>query len=461
MIRLRPSHKETTVTNARDERDWMGLGAETTELLSALIRIDTTNDNETAAAELVRSYLASAGVESRLVGELPRRQNLVARLPGRRQGPTLLLLGHTDVVPAEPDEWSVPPFSGIVKDGWVWGRGALDMKNQIAAQAVALARLARDGADFAGDVVYVATCDEENGQHCGARWLVENEPELVRCDYLLNEGGGEYSRVDGGLLYPVTVGEKAFADFRITVRGQGGHGSVPLHDKNAVERLARVIAALADHQPEAVVQPLTAAYIDVLIADEGLRVRLKDPTTARGAIADMHAADDPLAYAVEPLLGVTFSPTVIHAGSGAVNVIPSHAEVDVDCRILPEQRAEDVEREVRRALAGIDGWEFDWVDVTVGNESPLPTPLSESLERVLVRSVPEAKLVGLHLSGFTDSRWFREAFPEAVAYGFCPFVDEDTDAMGDRCHSADERVSVADLAFQAYFFEQVTRDLLR
>jgi acetylornithine deacetylase/succinyl-diaminopimelate desuccinylase-like protein len=449
------------MTNARDEHDWLGLGAETAELLSALVRIDTTDDNETAVAELLQRYLAAAGVESRLVGELPRRQNLVARLPGGRPGPTLLLLGHSDVVPAEPDEWSVPPFSGVIKDGWVWGRGALDMKNQVAAQAVAVARLAHDAADLAGDIIYVATCDEEHGQHCGARWLVENAPDLVRCDYLLNEGGGEYARVDGGLLYPVTVGEKAFADFRITVRGQGGHGSVPLHDRNAVEKLARVIAALADHQPEAVVEPLTAAYIDALIADEGLRARLKDPGTARAAIADMHAGDDPLAYAVEPLLGVTFSATVVHADGRALNVIPSHAEVDIDCRILPRQRPEDVQREVRRALAGIDGWEFEWLDVTVGNESPLPTPLSESLERVLVASVPEARLAGLYLSGFTDSRWFREAFPEVVAYGFCPFVDEDTDTMGDRCHSADERISVADLAFQAYFFERVARDLLR
>ena len=449
------------MTRAIDEQRWTGYRDEAVELLSALLRIDTTNDNETAAAELLQRYLASAGVESRLVGELPRRQNLVARLPGSRPGPTLLLLGHTDVVPAERDEWSVPPFSGLVRDGWVWGRGALDMKNQVAAEAVAVARLARDGDGLGGDVVFVATCDEEVGQHCGAKWLVENEPDLVRCDFLLNEGGGEFSPIGDGLLYPVTVGEKAYADFRITARGQGGHGSVPLHDKNAVEKLARVITALAEHEMEAFVGPLTAAYIDVLIADDALRTRLKDPASARAAIADMHAAGDPLAYAVEPLLGITFSPTVVRAGSGAVNVIPSHAEVEIDCRILPEQRPEDVERELRSALAGIDGWEFEWTDVTLGNESPLPTPLSETIARVLTASVPAAKIVGVHLSGFTDSRWFREAFPEAVAYGFCPFVDEDTDTMGDRCHSADERVSLMDLAYQAYFFERVARDLLR
>jgi acetylornithine deacetylase/succinyl-diaminopimelate desuccinylase-like protein len=146
---------------------------------------------------------------------------------------------------------------------------------------------------------------------------VENEPDLVRCDYLLNEGGGEFSPLDDGLLYPVTVGEKAYAEFRITTRGQGGHGSVPLHDRNAVEKMARVITALADHDLEALVGPLTAAYIDVLIPDDSLCARLKDPASARAAIADMHAAGDPLAYAVEPLLGITFSPTVVRTGSGA------------------------------------------------------------------------------------------------------------------------------------------------
>jgi acetylornithine deacetylase/succinyl-diaminopimelate desuccinylase-like protein len=448
------------VTRAIDEREWAGLGKQTTDLLSALLRIDTTNDNETEAAQLLQRYLQSSGIESRLIGELPRRQNLVARLRGARPGPTLLLLGHTDVVPAEPEEWSVPPFSGLVKDGWVWGRGALDMKNQVAAQAVAVARLATRRGDLAGDILYVATCDEENGEHCGARWLVENEPDLVRCDYLLNEGGGEYSAVDGALIYPLTLGEKAFAQFRIRVRGQGGHGSVPLHDKNAVERLARIVTALADHRPDVVMSPLTRDYIDVLVADEDLRARLKDTEEARAAIAGMLAVDDPRAYAIEPLLGVTFSPTVVHAGTEAVNVIPSHAEVDIDCRILPEQRPEDVEREVRRALADFYGWEFEWVDVTVGNDSPMDTPLTESVERVLTRSVPSARLVGLHLCGFTDSRWFREAFPEVVAYGFCPFVDEDTDTMGDRCHGADERISIHDLAYQACFFERLALDLL-
>jgi acetylornithine deacetylase/succinyl-diaminopimelate desuccinylase-like protein len=445
---------------ARDER--LDLETETVGLLSRLLQADTTNPpgNETRAALVLREYFAANGLTAELVGDLPDRQNVIVRLSGSRPGSTLGLLGHLDVVPAEAAEWSIPPFSGIVNEGFVWGRGATDMKNQVATEAVAMVRLARGGADFAGEVLFVATADEERGDYCGARWLATNRPELVRCDYLVNEGGGTYSRVGGTRLYPLTVGEKAFADFRITTRGQGGHGSVPLHNLNAVERLARVITALADHDPAVIVSPFTAEFIDRLVADPGLRRRLKDPTRARAAARDLHRIDAEAAYEIEPLLGMTFSPTILSGDGGAVNVIPSHASVDIDCRILPGQTGDDVRREVQAALATIDGWEFEWTDLTESNESPVPTPLSEAIDRVMAELVPGSEVVPLHLCGFTDSRWFREAFPAVVAYGFCPFVAEDSTTMGGREHAKDERVAVADLPFQARFFERLVHELL-
>jgi acetylornithine deacetylase/succinyl-diaminopimelate desuccinylase-like protein len=444
----------------RGER--LALEKETVGLLSRLLQADTTNPpgNETRAALVLREYFAANGLEAEFVGDLPDRQNVVVRLRGSRPGATLGLLGHLDVVPAEAEEWTVPPFSGAVRDGFVWGRGATDMKNQVAAGAVALVRLARAGADFAGEVLFVATADEERGEYCGARWLALNRPELVRCDFLVNEGGGTYSQVDGARLYPLTVGEKAFADFRITTRGQGGHGSVPLHDLNAVERLARVITAVADHQPAVLVAPFTAAFIDRLVADPALRRRLKDPARARAAVRELHDIDAEAAYEIEPLLGMTFSPTILSGDSGAVNVIPSHASVDIDCRILPGQTGDDVRREVEAALAAIAGWEFEWTDLTESNESPVPTPLSAAIERVMAELVPAGEVVPLHLCGFTDSRWFREAFPDIVAYGFCPFVAEDAATMGGREHAKDERVAVADLPFQARFFERLVHELL-
>jgi acetylornithine deacetylase/succinyl-diaminopimelate desuccinylase-like protein len=446
-----------------DDAELRELSDEAIGLLSRLLQADTTNPpgNETRAATILRDYFAGQGLESELVGDLPDRQNLILRLRGSRPGPTLCLLGHTDVVPAEPEEWTLPPFSGAVHDGYVWGRGALDMMCLVAAQAVAVARLARAGADFGGEVVYAATADEERGDYCGARWLVQNRPDLVRCDYLLNEGGGIFTRVDGTPVYQLTVGEKGFAQFRITTRGKGGHGSVPLHERNAVELLGRVITALADHDLGVVVAPITAAYIERLVADPDRRARLCDPARARAAVRELHAVDAELAYLIEPLLGVTFSPTIARAGGEAVNVIPSHASIDIDCRMLPGQTGDDVRREVERALAGLgDTCEFEWVDLTEGNESSADTPLSAAVESVMQTLVPGAAVVPIHLCGFTDSRWFREYVPGVVAYGFCPFVAEDAGTMDGREHAKDERIHVDDVPAQVLFFERVVRELL-
>jgi len=208
------------------------------------------------------------------------------------------------------------------------------------------------------------------------------------------------------------------------------------------------------------VAPFTAQYIDRLVADRGLRRRLQDPRLARAAVRDLHATDPESAYLIEPLLGMTFSPTILHGGGEAVNVIPSHASVDIDCRILPGHTADDVRREVDAALSGIEGWEFQWTDLTDANESPVPTALSAAVERVMHELVPDAEVIPLHLCGFTDSRWFREAFPDIVAYGFCPFVTEDTATMGGREHAADERIAVGDVPFQVRFFELLVAELL-
>ena len=446
-----------------NDHDWNGLESETVGLLSALLRADTSNPpgNETACALVLRNYLAHNGVPCDLVGPFPERLNLVARVCGERPGPAFLLLGHTDVVPAEADEWAEPPFSGTVKGGYVWGRGAVDMKCQVAAEAVAVARAARSGAHFDGELVLAATADEERGDYCGARWLTQNRLDLVRCDYVVNEGGGAWVPTSGHRLFTYTVGEKGYADFRIHTRGRGGHGSVPLHERNAVELLGRAITLLAEHDLPVDITPLTARYVDALVGDGDLGRRLKDPSRARAAVRAMLAAGDLRGHLIEPLLGITFSPTVARAGGEAINVIPSRAELRVDCRILPGHQPDEVEREVRAALAPLGAaWEFEWGDVTVGNESPHDTPLAGSIARVLTAMVPDAEIVPTHLCGFTDSRWFRAGVPDVVAYGFCPFLAENSAAMGGREHAKDERVATADLPFQALFYERLVADLL-
>ncbi len=199
------------------------LRTRTSAFLSELIQINTTNPpgSETLAAEFIAAYLREeAGIESTLVGSDPARKNLVARIPGRGTGPSLLLLGHTDVVVADPAEWSVPPFSGLDRDGYIWGRGALDMKGQVAAEVIAFATLAQEGWQGNGDLVLCAVADEEVGQGIGASWIVEAHPELVRTDFVINEGGGERLVHNGQVIYNVDVGEKCCSGFAITVHGQ-------------------------------------------------------------------------------------------------------------------------------------------------------------------------------------------------------------------------------------------------
>jgi acetylornithine deacetylase/succinyl-diaminopimelate desuccinylase-like protein len=444
--------------------EWNALEREVVDLFTALLRVDTTNPpgNETACALVLKDYLAGHGIVSSLVGETPQRQNLVARLDGARPGPTLTLMGHTDVVPADDAEWSVPPFAGVVKDGYVWGCGATDMKNQVAAEAVALARLKRSGADFAGTVKFAATVDEEVGDHCGVRWLCENEPDALRSEFLINEGmGGLWLPVGGHRVFLLAAGEKAFAQFRILTRGRGGHASVPEKEHSAVIDLARAVVALGLHDPPAIVSPLTAQFVDVVVTDAGLRARLKDPLTARAAGAELRRLDPEVASLVEPLLGATFTPTMLDAGQ-AVNVIPTRAAASVDCRILPEMTADATRGLVAAVLdpLGID-WEFEWVDVTTANASPAPTALSVSIARVLGRDVPDALLAPMCSGSFTDSRWVREYFPDCVAYGFAPYVAESFHAMqGGRDHEPDERILVEDVTYQTLFFERLVRDLL-
>src|ERR671922_2527464 len=202
------------------------LRQEATELLQALIRVDTTNPpgNETAAAELLRDYLEDSGVSCELYAKIPERANLVARIPGRGDGPKLLLLSHTDVVLADPAEWAADPFGGELRDGEVWGRGALDMKGQVAASAVAFASLAREGFKPSGDLLFIATADEEVGGEdgFGLVWLCAEHPDAVRCDYAINEGGGDRLLIGDRPVYFAATAEKMSAPFTVRVYGRSG-----------------------------------------------------------------------------------------------------------------------------------------------------------------------------------------------------------------------------------------------
>jgi acetylornithine deacetylase/succinyl-diaminopimelate desuccinylase-like protein len=409
---------------------------EVTDLLQRLIRVDTTNPpgNETAAAELLREYLEANGLTCELIAKVPERANLVARLPGG-DGPSLLFLGHTDVVLADPAEWSVPPFAGELRDGQVWGRGALDMKSQVAANAVAIASLAREGFRPSGELIFAATADEEVGAGFGLEWLCEAHPEAVRCDFAINEGGGERIELDGRPVYEATVAEKMSAPFRLRVLGRSGHASMPGIADNALVKAAQLIERIAAFRPEPQLGPEVEGFLSVVFGEvpsaQEAAGRMRELSPAGGAV-------------VEALLAPTFSPTIVSA-SLKRNVIPAVCEVVVDCRLLPGQHPEHVEPMIRAVLGGDVDYEFEWIEARGGTRSSLDTPLWRALEEWVAEAEPGARAAPLACVGFTDSHWLREAFG-TVAYGFFPSTGElPPEVAASLIHSADERIPVADL----------------
>jgi acetylornithine deacetylase/succinyl-diaminopimelate desuccinylase-like protein len=429
------------------------LQQETTELLQRLIRCNTVNPpgNERVLQEGLAADLRHAGFEVELLGAEPERPNLVARLRGRADGPVLCLLSHVDTVLATPADWTHDPWSGDLADGFVWGRGALDMKSQTAAEVAAALSLAREGWRPAqGDLLVAVVVDEEVGGELGAMWLCEHQPEKVRCDYLLNEGGGSHFMYDDVRHYGVCVAEKGVFRFRVITDGVAGHASVPKIGINALLKMAPLLTRLAERQPGLDLTEGTIALLDGLgITADG------DPSAA---LEHLRARDADLALLIEPLLGVTLAPTRISA-SEKINVIPASAELRVDCRVPPGLGEAHALARIREVL-GEDGYRLEFTERVVGNASPLTSPLMDAIEGWIAANDPGARVVPTMLPGFTDSRTWREAFPECVAYGFFPHRHMSLHEAMPLIHAADERIDVRDLGFAASFFRDICKELL-
>jgi acetylornithine deacetylase/succinyl-diaminopimelate desuccinylase-like protein len=430
------------------------LQAETTEVLQQLVRFNTVNPpgNERPAIEYLASYLEKAGFETELLAAEPQRPNLVADLHGRGDGPTLCYLGHVDTVLADASEWDHDPWSGAVDDGYLWGRGALDMKSQVAAEAVASAALAREGwRPGAGHLKLVFVADEETGGDVGAHWLTENHPDRVRCEMLINEGGGHQFELDGGRYYGVYCGEKGIFRFVLTARGTAGHASLPRTGENALLKLAPVLERLR-HVPASF--ELTDAPVALL---RGLG---EDPADPAGALDRLCARDPALLVMLEPMLSVTLAPTMIRA-SEKINVIPSRAQLEVDCRVPPGLGEDTARKRILEALGDqADQLELEFTEMVVGNESSPNTHLTDAIERWVEANDSGAETVPVILPGFSDSRWFRDAFPDCDAYGFFPHRHMTLGEAAPLVHSANERIDVRDLGFAASCYADLARDLL-
>jgi acetylornithine deacetylase/succinyl-diaminopimelate desuccinylase-like protein len=430
-----------------------GLGAEAEELLGSLIRFNTVNPpgNERAAQEYLAAHLAEAGFDCELLGAEPERPNLVARLGSADAdapaGPTLCYLGHVDTVLADPAAWTHDPWSGEIADGFLWGRGALDMKSQVAAEIAAAAALARSGwRPASGELLIVVVVDEETGGSLGAEWITKNHPDKVRCDMLLNEGGGAVFDYGDARVYGVCCAEKGVFRFTISTSGVAGHASMPGMGENALLKMGPVLDRLAARQPSFQLTDEPLAF---------LRGIGEDPTDPQGSLDRLRAVDPRLAIMFAPMLGVTFTPTRISA-SEKINVIPSRAELKVDCRVPPGLG----EQEVRAGIAEVlgvedDTWSIEFTERVVGNRSPVSSALMDTISTWISDRDPGAQVVPVVLPGFTDSRHFRLAFPECVAYGFFPQRHQTLLESAPLIHGADERIDVRDLKFAAELFRDV------
>jgi acetylornithine deacetylase/succinyl-diaminopimelate desuccinylase-like protein len=422
---------------------------EAVRLAAELIRIDTTNrgggdGREREAAELVAAELDGAGLDPVLLESAPGRANVVARLAGADPAaPALLVHGHLDVVPAEPADWTVPPFSGEIRDGVLWGRGAVDMKNAVAVDVAVACAMARAGQRPPRDVVFAFTADEEDTAAYGAAWLAGKHPDLFEgCTEGISESGAfTFHAGPGQRLYPVASAERGTAWLKLTARGIAGHGSRP-SPANAVTILARALARIGDYRwPVTIIPTVAAALValaDIAGTQDGAGLDPGDPRLEPGALREWLG---PASALVANVLRNSTSPTMVSAGY-KVNVIPGEATAYVDGRVLPGR-----EQEFRAALDELTGpdvsWEYYHQEIPL--EAPPQAPLMAAMTGALLAQDPGARVVPYCMAGGTDAKHFARL--GIAGYGFTPLKlppGFDYHAM---FHGVDERVPVSALHF--------------
>jgi acetylornithine deacetylase/succinyl-diaminopimelate desuccinylase-like protein len=440
----------------------VALIGETIELLQALIRNGCVNDGtpdpasggELRNSDLLESYLGTAGVDVEHFEAHAGRRSLVARIEGSDpSAPTLCLMGHTDVVPVSPDGWREDPFGGELIDGEVWGRGAIDMLNITASQAVAFRTLAERGFRPKGTLIYFGVADEEAGGALGAQWMVDHHWDAIGCDYVLTEmGGWSY----GGRKVSVTVAEKGLAWRRLRVRGTPGHASMPYRTDNALVLAAEVVRRLDAYRPKSGLDELWGARVEASGLPEHVQAGLIDPARLEDTLA---ALPDGMARLLHACTHTTFSPTVAHGGV-KTNVIPDQVDIDVDIRTLPGVKGDDVDASLAEALGDLaDRVEVSRIFDSEASASPAGTPLWHVLERCTRDAYPDADLLPELIVGATDSRFFRDK--GTVAYGAGLFSPEVSMAdFASRFHGHNERIDVGSLELTVNLWLRVAEEFL-
>lgn len=435
-----PKHSAATKAPPPKPFEWEKISQEATDFLSKYIRVNTTNPpgHEIDAAKMLKEKFLAEGIPATTWEPEPGRGVVAARLRGigQHKGKAIVLLSHMDVVPAESKEWQVPPFSGEVKDGYVWGRGAVDDKGPGVIEMMAMLAIKRSGILLNRDVLFVATGDEEEGGKLGAEWFTDHEKDIFSdAGYLLNEGGGIIDFPDGRKLYAVSVTEKTPLWLRLTAEGPAGHASDPPVD-TAVTRLIRGLGKLVDYRPQIhVLGPVANEFRARAELEHGPKQWLDLATSMQ----DANFARQFLAVPSQNAkVRDTIAPTVL-SGSNKTNVIPALAYADVDCRLLPGEDPKAFMENIRKV---IDDNSIK-IDVRLNfpaTSSPSKSVLMKAIDR-LARENDKAPVVPTMIAGFTDSRYFRRR--SVISYGFIPIDLTATEGRG--VHGIDERIGIKEM----------------
>jgi acetylornithine deacetylase/succinyl-diaminopimelate desuccinylase-like protein len=446
------------------------IAADAVTYLRELIRLDTSNPpgNEIIAAEYIAGVLKQYGVEPTVIETAPGRGNVIARIKGNGTAAPLLLYSHTDVVPVERDKWTVDPFGGEVIDGFVYGRGALDMKGITAMQLAVFLAMSRDvGTQHAiplhRDIIFAATADEETDTNQGIGILVDKYPDLLRAEYALSEFGGASMYVGNRCFYPIQTAEKGNVWMRMVARGKPGHASVP-HPDNAIIHLAHAIDKLTRARLPMRATDTARAYIngiaDGIGGGQGIALRAwLDMDALHEVPLQRLINDQALAAELHTITHNTIVPTGLRGGY-KTNVIPSHAEVTLDCRTLPGYTPVDFLNEVR-AVLGDDASHLDFEIDSSGEavEFPIDTPLFKLIGKTIRQNDPQGIPVPYMLTGATDAK--HVARLGTVCYGFSPMQFAPSMSFFDLVHGHDERVAVSALAWGVRVLYEVVNEFCR
>jgi acetylornithine deacetylase/succinyl-diaminopimelate desuccinylase-like protein len=445
-------------------RDDQAIEVESTELLRTLIRNACVNDGspssgqEAKSADALEDFFAGSGLALERHQPLPGRASLIARIEGRDpSAPRLVLMGHTDVVPANPSGWQRDPFGAELVDGIVWGRGAIDMLNLTATMAVATRRLAAGGFRPRGTLIYLAVADEEAGGAHGAGYLAERRAEAVAADYVVTESGGVPIPTPTGPVLGAAVAEKGGNSRRLVVAGTPGHGSRPLRADNALVTAAEVVRRVAAYHPRARILDEWRGYVEALGLAPELSAALTDPDRVWETAATLEPLS--LARAAHACTHTTFSPNVVRGGV-KINVIPDRVEIDVDVRTLPGVTPDEVDAMLAEAIGDLSPRvQIQRLRSQMGSRSSFDTPLGDALRRVSAALVPGSRVVPTMTSGGTDAKYFR--WKGIPSYGFglhsprIPYTEYPL-----MFHGHDERVDVESLRLSARMWEALCRDFL-